>query len=40
MIDDQLLPVQTYLDLFEGHGFRDVGVVELTPVHAITHGMK
>jgi ubiquinone/menaquinone biosynthesis C-methylase UbiE len=40
MIDDQLLPVQAYLDLFEGHGFRDVGVVELTPVHAITHGTK
>lgn len=40
MIDDQLLPVRSYLDLFERHGFRDIGVVEMTPVHAITHGTK
>ena len=40
MIDDQLLPIQAYLDLFERHGFRDVGVVSLTPVHAITYGTK
>ncbi len=40
MIDDQLLPIQAYVDLFERHGFRDVGVVEVTPVHAVTHGRK
>ena len=40
LIDDQLLPVAAYLELFERHGFQDVGVVELTPVHAITYGKK
>ena len=37
LIDDQLLPIAFYLDLFERHGFKDVGVVEINPVHAITH---
>ena len=40
MIDDQLLPIQAYLELFERHGFRNIGVVEMTPVHAITYGTK
>ncbi len=40
LIDDQLLPIAFYLDLFERHGFKDVGVVEINPVHAITHGRK
>ncbi len=39
-IDDQLLPIQAYLDLFARHGFRDIGSVSMTPVHAITHGTK
>jgi len=40
LIDDQLLPIKYYVDLLTRHGFRDVGVAELTPVHAITHGVK
>jgi SAM-dependent methyltransferase len=40
LIDDQLLPIAYYLELLNRHGFSDVGVVELTPVHAITHGTK
>lgn len=40
LIDDQLLPVSSYLELLTRHDFGDVGVVELTPVHAITHGKK
>lgn len=39
-IDDQLLPVATYLDLFDRHGFRNVASFELTPVHAVTYGQK
>jgi hypothetical protein len=39
-IDDQLLPVSTYLDLLDRHGFRDVGSFELSPVHAVTYGQK
>ncbi|MEE9297725.1 MAG: class I SAM-dependent methyltransferase [Acidimicrobiia bacterium] len=40
LIDDQLLPISSYLELLTRHGFGEVGVVELTPVHAITHGKK
>ncbi|MBI4260266.1 MAG: methyltransferase domain-containing protein [Actinobacteria bacterium] len=39
-IDDQLLPVATYLDLLDRHGFRNVGSFELTPIHAVTHGQR
>jgi SAM-dependent methyltransferase len=39
-IGDQLLPTSTYLELLNRHGFNDVGVVELTPIHAITYGSK
>lgn len=39
-IDDQLLPVATYLDLLDRHGFRNVGSFELTPVHAVTYGQR
>ena len=39
-IDDHLLPVKTYVDLLNRHGFRNVGVVELTPVHALTYGQR
>ncbi len=39
-IDDQLLPVATYLELLQGRGFRDVDSFQLTPVHAVTYGVK
>lgn len=39
-IDDQLLPRSAYDDLLRRHGFRDLGHVELSPVHAITYGRK
>jgi len=39
-IDDQLLPVATYLDLLDRNGFRNVGSFELTPVHAVTYGQR
>ena len=39
-IDDQLLPVTAYLELLRGRGFRDVASFELTPVHAVTYGVK
>ena len=39
-IDDQLLPVKAYMDLLNRHGFTNVGVVELTPVHALTYGQR
>ncbi len=40
LIDDQLLGVDYYIDLFERHGFTEAGKVELTPVHAITWAKK
>lgn len=40
LIDDQLVSVGYYLDLYERHGFSETGVVELTPVHAITWAKK
>ncbi|MFQ5872383.1 MAG: class I SAM-dependent methyltransferase [Dehalococcoidia bacterium] len=40
LIDDQLLPTQAYIDLLNGHGFRNVGAVDLTPVHAVTYGQR
>ena len=39
-IDDQLLPVKTYVDLLNRHGFKNVGTVEITPVHALAYGQK
>ena len=39
-IDDQLVPVATYLDLLDRHGFRDVGSIDITPVHAVTYGRR
>jgi SAM-dependent methyltransferase len=39
-IDDQLLPVSTYLELLARHGYGNVGSFELTPVHAVTYGQK
>ena len=40
LIDDQLLSVDHYLNLFDRHGFDETGVGEMTPVHAITWGKK
>lgn len=40
LIDDQLVSVDYYLDLYERHGFSETGVVEITPVHAITWAKK
>ena len=39
-IDDQLVSVPFYLDLLDRHGFEEVGRVEISPIHAITHGRK
>ncbi|HUP15079.1 MAG TPA: class I SAM-dependent methyltransferase [Acidimicrobiia bacterium] len=39
-IDDQLLPVATYLDLLDRHGFQNVASFELTAVHAVTYGQR
>ncbi len=40
LIDDQLLPVDFYLDLYQRHGFSETGIVEVTPLHAITWARK
>jgi SAM-dependent methyltransferase len=40
LIDDQLLSVNYYLDLYDRHGFTEKGVVEVTPLHAITWARK
>lgn len=40
LIDDQLLSVDYYLDLYKRHGFTQTGIVEVTPVHAITLARK
>ncbi|MCF6745546.1 methyltransferase domain-containing protein [Blastococcus sp. KM273128] len=39
-IDDQLLPRSAYDDLLTRHGFTDLGSVQLTPMHALTHGRR
>ncbi len=39
-IDDQLLPRAAYDDLLTRHGFTDLGSVQLTPMHALTHGRR
>ena len=40
LIDDQLLSVNYYLDLYDRHGFTEKGAVEVTPLHAITWARK
>lgn len=40
LIGDQLLPPEYYVELFTEHGFHDVGVIELAPVHAVIYGQK
>jgi hypothetical protein len=39
-IDDQLLPRRAYDELLARHGFTDLGLAELTPVHALTWGRR
>ena len=39
-IGAQLMPTQAFVDLLNRHGFRDVGSLDLTPVHALTYGRK
>ena len=39
-IDDQLQPVKTYVDLLNRHGFRNVDVIQINPLHALTFGQK
>jgi hypothetical protein len=36
----QLLPTARFVDLLEQTGFRDVGVIDVTAVHAVVHGTK
>lgn len=36
----QLLPTGTFVEHLEKVGFRDVGVVEVTPMHVVVHGTK
>ncbi len=40
LIDDQLVPVDTYVELLQRHGFVDVGTTQLSPVHSVTWGRK
>jgi SAM-dependent methyltransferase len=36
----QLLPTSRFVDLLQGAGFGDVGVVDVTPMHVVVHGRK
>lgn len=36
----QLLPTRRFVDLLEGAGFVDVGVIPVTPVHVVVHGTR
>jgi hypothetical protein len=40
LIDDQLLPTQTFVDLLHRHRFQQIGSFDLAPVHAVIHGRK
>ncbi|MCH8813714.1 MAG: class I SAM-dependent methyltransferase [Chloroflexi bacterium] len=40
LIDDQLLPTKAYVDLLGRHGFSNVEAFDVTPVHAVTFGVK
>ncbi|MCU1677226.1 MAG: class SAM-dependent methyltransferase [Frankiales bacterium] len=39
-IDDQLLPRTVYDDLLAAHGFTGIGSFVLTPMHAVTYGVR
>ena len=36
----QLLPTSRFVHLLERAGFREVGVIDVTPVHVVVHGTK
>ncbi len=36
----QLLPTTRFVDLLQRAGFREVGVIDVTPVHVVVHGTK
>lgn len=36
----QLLPTSRFVDLLERAGFREVGVIDVTPVHVVVHGTR
>jgi ubiquinone/menaquinone biosynthesis C-methylase UbiE len=40
LIDDQLLPTKSYMEMLENQGFRNVAAFEMTPVHSVIHGQK
>ncbi len=40
LIDDQLIPTKAFIDLLNKHEFKDVKTFEITPVHAVTYGIK
>ncbi len=40
LLDDQLIPTKAFIDLLNKHEFKNVNAFELTPVHAVTYGMK
>lgn len=40
LIGDQLLPTKAYVALLKKHGFKDVGFIDVNPVHALTYGTK
>ncbi|MFQ5472264.1 MAG: hypothetical protein ACE5FA_05185 [Dehalococcoidia bacterium] len=40
LIEDQLLPTRAYVDLLGKQDFRNVEAFDMTPVHAVTHGVR
>ena len=36
----QLLPTSRFVELLDGAGFRDVGVIDVNPTHVVVHGRK
>ena len=36
----QLIPTARFVDLLQRAGFREVGVIDMTPVHVVVHGTK
>lgn len=36
----QLLPSSRFVELLRGSGFKDIGVIDVTPTHAVIHGTK
>ena len=36
----QLLPTKAFVELLEVAGFKDVGVIDVTPTHSVIHGTK